>query len=128
MLTYQQMFDRAFIGLRSQNFVPSYTSTDGCLYNGPNNTHCAWGWVVKDTGVNVYEGGSASANPCGLLITSEDNTFANDLQAAHDYAAHPAVRHSWLKKPVGQKYNYKYQEMESNLRKFAAYHGLTVPE
>ena len=40
MLTYQQMFDRAFIGLRSQNFVPSYTYVDGCRYNGLNKCHC----------------------------------------------------------------------------------------
>jgi len=45
-MSMQEMFDRMCYGLKSQDWEPCMTTTGICVYDGPNNTHCAIGWLA----------------------------------------------------------------------------------
>ena len=119
-LTRQQIFDKAFIGLLNQGFRPAYEK--GCQYLTADGLRCAWGHV--NTELTRDNQGPASEFP-GQYLHVNDYDFANDLQLAHDYSADA---HLDPTRRRAEKYNYQYQDMENNFRKFAAFHGLTFPE
>jgi hypothetical protein len=120
-LTNQEMFNRAWSGLKSQGFVQCTQAEDehdssvsNCLYTSKDGTkHCAWGWV--DTSLR-YEDSSGwvsglRQNKLGLAadLTDEQMAFATSLQGCHDRHDNP-------------------KDMESALRNFALREGLVIPE
>lgn len=130
-LTKQEMFNRAWIGLRSQTFERAAQPNGYCEYKMENGKRCAWGWVDQEHAErirgDVYDGNRAGV---GLLanLNPEDLLFARELQVAHDYARarrSTAVSHLDL---AAAKYNYLPLEVENNLRKLAAFHNLSIPE
>lgn len=113
-LSRQEMFNLAFIGLRNQEWKPAYQS-GSCRYLTNDGCRCAYGHV--DTSL-TDEAGTASENARdNSILAVDDYEFANNLQAVHDRAAVIATR-GWLYE----------QNMEGDLRKFAVYHNLTIPE
>ena len=122
-LTRQQIFDKAFIGLRNQGFRPAYEK--GCQYLTADGLRCAWGHV--NTELTRDNQGPASEFP-GQYLHVNDYDFANDLQSSHDCTAVKRTSTTWPSNHATHRYNFKYQDMEGNLRKFAAYHNLTTPE
>lgn len=96
MLTIQEMFNRAYIGLRSQNWEqcigPNKNHTgdmrfqsQACVYSDGKGKHCAWGWVdpeLENYGVSVTNLSVGVA----AFLTPEQRVFAEGLQDAHDSA------------------------------------------
>lgn len=94
MISIQEMFNRAYIGLRSQGFrrcvaYDKWLKADVCVYNGPGGMHCAWGWVDTNIPANISEGLSVwSLNRRRIGVASELDDeglkFADKLQRCHD--------------------------------------------
>jgi len=88
MLTKQEMFDRAYRGLSKQKWKQSKRG-DSCVYNGPNGTHCAYGWIDRKIPAKFNSDCSINTlyqEKIGVAATldSEMILFACELQAAHD--------------------------------------------
>lgn len=109
----QEMFDRAFRGLRAQGFERCAANHYGCLYEDLNTgRRCAWGHV--DASLTGADSGSVwhlRREKIGLAarIPLNDVDFAMALQRAHDNAMGPG-------------------NMEELLRNVAERFGLTVPD
>ena len=114
-LTRQEIFNIVYSGLKSQDFQRSHLKEDGCLYNGPNNTHCAMGWLLHHLSIDTgnIEGKCVSKTLWSMLDLDypgkELNTFLSTLQSAHDDSDNP-------------------KDMESRLGRLAAKYGVEVPK
>lgn len=92
-MTKQEIFDKAVIGLHSQNWqrcLDTSATVANCRYNGPNNTHCAIGWVFPINSL-FYEGCDAEVllNESHIPMIPNTNNSARfylSLQACHDNA------------------------------------------
>lgn len=107
-MTNQEMFDKAWNGLKSQGFERCLGLTGCCMYNDGNGKHCAWGWVDESlTNENCCIEDLARYG-VGLAATlNEDQLkFATRLQRAHD----------------------RDGSMEQSLRDLAKRYNLIVPE
>lgn len=115
-MTKQEIFNKAFIGLKSQGFKQSVWANN-CKYNGPNNTHCAIGWVIPNLPETYSIGAIAWSFPEKLIgVIAEDHNeldqlrpFLQDLQTAHDLGYEP-------------------ETMKSKLERFAKTYELEIPE
>lgn len=120
-MTKQEMFDKAYIGLRNQGFERCMSSSDPllgpyCSYSRADrpDMHCAWGHI--DPSIGEDEGRGVETLWCEHIgvagdLSMEDGTlmFAKELQKVHDKSEEPKF-------------------MEIRLRNLAAKHQLTVPE
>ncbi len=107
--TVQEMFNRAYIGLRSQNWEQCIDSNHSCVYSDGNGRHCAWGWVdpelngsitttlVEDLGYGIAK-----------LLNPGELHFAIELQDAHDGAD-------------------SAEDMEARMRELADSYDLVIP-
>lgn len=136
MLGFQELFDRAWHGLKEQRFVRSVrvreylgVKAESCAYEGEHGCRCAIGQLFlgrpfpdttdRNLG-SIYDLPLAALRELGVVLTARPSrnddarggderlTFLEALQVAHDESASP-------------------EEMEKNLREFAAEHELTVP-
>lgn len=119
----QEMFNRAWNGLKSQGFEQSMRIYKGvayggepgglrCAYAGDNGMRCAWGWVDLSLDEKITGGVfTLHRKQIGLAadLSSQDLEFASNLQAIHDESLIPST-------------------MEKSLRDLASQHGLTIPE
>lgn len=115
-MTKQEMFDRAWRGLKAQGFERSVTpGTYDCLYLGPGGKRCAWGHVDPEgTSCKEAEGKSVEGlhtRGIGLAATldAHELRFAQRLQEIHD------VAHGTM-------------DLEANLRTLAHKYSLTIPD
>lgn len=114
-MTRQEIFNKAYLGLKSQGFKQSEWA-GSCKYNGPNNTHCAIGWVIPDLPENYTIGAIAWTFPEKLIGVIAENLeeldqlrpFLQDLQIAHD--------------------GYDPQTMKWKLERLAKMYELEIPE
>lgn len=115
-MTLQEMFDKAYIGLASQEFkkcLGSWTveSKGICVYSDGNGKHCAWGWVDMSLDKNVIGLVNDLKNwRIGIAATLDEEQldFASKLQIAHDKSDNQ-------------------QDMKNNLKKLADEYKLLVP-
>lgn len=86
-LNRQDVFNKAYRGLRAQGFQRSVSSLGSCRYNGPGGMHCAVGWVwpIAASG----EGYLACNLPIFDGLNQDDRTFVADLQICHDDSSFP---------------------------------------
>lgn len=124
-LSRQQMFDLAFIGLRNQGFVPAYEH-GRCRYLTEDGRRCAWGHV--DTSLSIETESVYYVGNPEIIDIDQDGEFALELQNIHDYSAATCIGHDLLAARRCAKYNLLPTDLEGNLHKFAAFHGLTVPD
>ena len=109
----QDMFNKAYIGLRNQDFKQSLDSPRGgrCLYRGPHGLKCAIGHCITDEDMkDVTE--NISAAPTMMTLGCDDPEmlkFGEDLQTVHDISEGSP------------------ESMERSLIQFAATHNLEVP-
>lgn len=117
-LTRQEMYNRAYIGLRSQNFSIAYDK--GCQYSLPNGNHCAWGWVDTSIPHGTFGsvGGLFDENTALTreILDPKDVGFAENLQRCHDEAAPADGVHD------------ASAAMIRNLLNLAIEYNLTVPD
>lgn len=113
-LTKQEMFDRAYRGLAGQKWRQSIRpGNDSCVYNGPNRTHCAFGWIDtkipalynSDTSIQMLHDAGVGV---AAKLDAELLGFAAELQNAHDGADVP-------------------RDMRSAFKAIASEHGLKIP-
>lgn len=108
MITIQEMFNRAYLGLRSQGFERCMSDDrDRCCYLNYKGMRCAWGWV--DTDLTSFDERNVTelAEHCTGIAGELDKDgiiFAQELQEAHDYGASPPVMMNNLQQLVN-KYN-----------------------
>jgi hypothetical protein len=126
-MTKQEMFDRAWNGLKGQGFTQCHSDripalkgrmdVPGCLYDDGEGHRCAWGWVDPDgtslaTRGEYLSGGVDRLQRKGIGLAAhlslKDLSFAQALQAAHDNCYTP-------------------EDTEQALRRVAKEWGLTVP-
>ncbi len=107
-LTNQEMFNRAWNGLKSQGFTRCTQEPDSldttvsqCLYTSKDGTkHCAWGWV--DTSIKYEQSTGWVSNlktrGIGLAadLTDEQMGFVSELQGCHDRCENPQDMHDSL--------------------------------
>ena len=85
-LTKQEMFNRAYVGLRSQDFE-ACKRIGRCAYSDGKGNHCAWGWV--DTSLDDEAGPVNKVPGLAKGLGEKQMEFALELQAAHDNAEDP---------------------------------------
>lgn len=110
----QDMFNKAYIGLRSQGFQQCYIQGEGCMYSDGNGKHCAWGWVDPESWeIDVGSVDDLHNDGVGIAATLNEHElyFANKLQNAHDNT-------------TGLLEN----NLQDRLIRLAAMYSLTVPE
>lgn len=113
MITRQEMFNRAWNGLKAQGWQRSYDG-DRCVYVHPSGLRCAWGHVDqsltdKFNGEgDVYYLSSSSHESLASELNGADLDFAAQLQFAHDHADE--------------------RPMEGAMRSLAFEYGLTIPD
>lgn len=121
-MTNQEMFDKAYIGLRGQNFERAINSRGGCVYLNSDGKRCAWGHV--DTSLDATHSGSVSylrLEGIGLAAQLDDGQtwFATQLQAAHDAIFDDTGRSAQAQTPAMVK-----EALENLARKY----NLTIPQ
>lgn len=121
IISKQEMFDRAWNGLKAQGWRVSYKKDVGCVYkmqDGNKVLRCAWGHVDPEgtehceSSASVETLRNLSIGLAGFLDYGQLD-FACALQQAHD-------RH----RPSGSKVS---RTMAEDFRRLAAFEGLTIP-
>ncbi len=95
----QEMFNRAWNGLRSQGWRKAMRNEATCTFLTADGLRCAWGWV--DPEGTVVNGMSRLGGVMSLhlerhgiagLLSLQDAEFASKMQCAHDDAGNGALR------------------------------------
>lgn len=115
----QEVFDKAYLGLKSQGFRKSANHNNKCFYRGPAGLKCAIGHCIPDKAYCVdwdsKNGTLASDIQAELkemdydLFSEVSGDFLDNLQAVHDNSNSP-------------------EDMKRRLQDFAKTCGLTVPK
>jgi hypothetical protein len=106
-VTIQELFDAAYLGLKSQGFDRASSKSGGPALDDyrSNHRHCALGWVYK-----VYPQLDFRAQASQWAAWLGDfGDFSKDLRRAHDWARGP-------------------EDMRLRLVEVAAQYSLTVPD
>jgi hypothetical protein len=124
VMTKQEMFNKAWTGLKAQGFVPCADSFGSCMYRDPESgRRCAFGHLISDEEYNEdLEGLSASQviNSISRDRWSFDlTTFADGLQGIHDHVVNENAE-------ITSKETAK--KLENRLREFAVNRNLEIPE
>lgn len=100
-LTKQEMFDRAYRGLASQEWKQCLNANaDGCIYKGSDGMRCAWGWVDRGIPEIHNENSLDHMRHAGVgviyTLDADSYAFALNLQSAHDdYDSPNAMRNAF---------------------------------
>ena len=110
-MTNQEMFDKAWNGLKSQGFERCMSRIKRCVYSDSNGKHCAWGWIDKSLTDEIYCVEDLFQLGVGVAATlsASQLDFVVRLQICHDNA-------------------FNAEEMQENLRNLAKEFYLIVPE
>ena len=89
----QELFNRAWHGVVNQGCA-SMNEGSGCLYNGPNNTHCAFAHMVppelrpklKENKYYAFQLGIPEIAAYFGATSDTDKRLMSMMQAAHDNA------------------------------------------
>ena len=110
-MTNQEMFDKAWNGLKSQRFKRCIGDGGQCVYNDGNGRHCAWGWVDESLGDENCYVEDLARNGIGIAgtLSASQLDFVVRLQICHDNA-------------------YDEFDMQNRLRNLAKEFYLIVPE
>ena len=128
-LNRQAVFNKAYLGLKSQGWLPAVGNST-CTYLDPvTGRRCAWGWVDPEGTVDMYgnsRGGGVWSlwhGKCGIAARLgsryglDDLDFATELQGAHDRVG----VHDWGKGDYDVP-------LQASMRVFAEKYGLTLPD
>lgn len=108
----QEMFNRAWNGLKAQNWEKAVDHNGNCVYEAPDGKRCAWGHVDPEArGVGSVYGLRYDYAGLAVRLSSEDLAFADKLQVAHDRADVDGNG-----------------TVERRMRNVALLYGLTIPE
>lgn len=115
------MFDKAYIGLASQDFEQCYNDeADSCLYSDNNGHHCAWGWVDLSLGNEIINTTVKDLNEIGIGIAAtldeEQLLFATKLQIVHDNYSCPFVMRCYFNR-LAREYNLTIPKIERKKEK-----------
>lgn len=138
MLTRQEMFDRAWNGLKGQGWLPAYNHRiSTCEYLTGSGKRCAWGHVDPEGTEAIARAGYngkglaqlldclkddaelAAKAPITASLDGVEGLFARALQSCHDDVALNNEMHPD---------EYVARQLEQAFRLFAEERGLTIPE
>lgn len=138
-MTRQEMFNKAYLGLKSQGFKPCVDARGHSTYDDGNGRHCAWGWVDEESWgeqgpVLSLKTKLVNAARDSWEFLSKDCLFISGLQSCHDdrvlETAHLKGIPLWLvvdhyeaQRVLGLPFIY----MDVALHRFAMRYGLDVP-
>lgn len=108
----QEIFDLAYLGLKSQEWQKSKADWGSCAYRGMGGLKCAIGHCMPDseyTGDLEGLGGGDSDVLDVIKFDHMDATFVTILQFAHDSASSPT-------------------DMEDTFGRIADMYGLSIPK
>lgn len=146
MMTRQEIFNKAYAGLRDQGFVRSVVGEYNCRYRGPNNTKCAFGHLIPDEQYNTMLEGFMSDYLLTGKVTESISYRITDVDNESNAALKKELEvYSKFKEwgdetfsPEDEYFIFKLQRlhdscympevMKSSLINFANNYGLTVPE
>lgn len=125
--TRQEMFNRAYIGLRKQGFKLAIQKSR-CVYSMGNGRRCAWGHVDTSLGPHHYGDLLALSNAgvwggLAAKLSTEDLQWAKELQLCHDGAA----RRLNGDEDKEEEETYATEKLSNNLHEFAIKYSLTIP-
>jgi hypothetical protein len=121
---FQQWFNKAYRGLRDQEFRGSIIMSMGdvptCKYRGPNGLKCAVGFLLDDENAALYDRKNITPSEAifkidGKTLSTVESNFLRKLQHAHDDA-------------VGFLGEAEEGLMARNLKQLAKDFSLTVPQ
>ena len=107
----QQIFNKAYLGLKSQDFKKSSNGAV-CMYRGPKGLKCAIGHCIDDKYYQLSMESLEIGNLCNNyegLFNSEQIPFLKKLQETHDWSDSP-------------------DDMKNKFYILATEYSLTVPE
>lgn len=93
--TREEIFQRAWEGLKSQGFVQAMKKADWgdtvCAYKTPDGLRCAIGWCMEDNALIENQAGTVYLPEVQQLagIAPDDVDFARSLQSIHDETINP---------------------------------------
>jgi hypothetical protein len=120
-MSKQKLFNKAYLGLKSQGFQLS-SDKDGCMYRSESGNRCSIGWCISDKKYSrSFEGNDVFGIPFAELFPRISEVFLMCLQECHDNVASDLTMKRIQSTEVSQK-------IERNLIDFANSFGLTVPE
>ena len=111
----QELFNKIYLGLKSQNFEQSAVYENGnlrCLYRGPNGLKCAVGFLIPD---EKYNESIEHMSPWNLVVegivelSDIHIIFLREMQSIHDNACDP-------------------EDMRLELESYAKDLGLVIPK
>ena len=111
----QELFNKIYLGLKSQNFEQSAVYENGnlrCLYPGPNGLKCAVGFLIPD---EKYNESIEHMSPWNLVVegivelSDIHIIFLREMQSIHDNACDP-------------------EDMRLELESYAKDLGLVIPK
>jgi len=124
IMNKQEIFDKVYLGLKSQGFKRSIRVDDNnddivCMYRSPQGYKCAAGWLIPD---DLYDECLEGCSVLGghvrqvfeqLGVSRLDLPFIQQLQRIHDF-----------------NFNLTARDMvnQDKLEEIAVHHGLTVPQ
>jgi hypothetical protein len=112
MLTRQQIFDRAWEGLKLQNFEQCTNSSGICQFSNEAGRRCAIGWVnpqLTNESDNFRTIWHSDIGHFKSLVDYDDLGLLEVLRQAHDGSSSPA-------------------EMRENMVQLAAKYKFTIPD
>lgn len=111
-MTRQEIFDKVYLGLKSQGFRQSINNYQ-CVYRGPYGRRCAIGHLMPAEVVlaegRAWECGS-NGRTVQKVVGAGNGQLLTTLQQTHDAAA-----------------SFDPNVLEDKLRGVAAFYGLTIP-
>lgn len=95
-LTQQQTFDIAYKGVVNQGMASFRKETDSCVYNGPNDTHCAAAFIFQETNPDFrlderWDNAEAVFRWIGYDYDYHLTNLLGKIQGAHDTSARYAI-------------------------------------
>lgn len=119
----QEYFDKAYNGLKSQNFQKSFNEeSESCVYyDKETKCRCAFGWVLADEDIDfiVENGFNSDTSYEALPIEIKNNYIIEDYHDPYEF---------FVKLQNAHDDSYSEKSMKRNLEDFAFEFGLKYPE
>ena len=134
MLTIQEAFNKAYLGVMQQGRASVNISGRSCLYRGPDGAKCAVGFLIADEHYDRdLEGCPVDLEPVGEALRKSgvetDVRFCLNtrlvlgrLQGCHDNLGHIEAEHGLL---GAEEFRRRFKEGATHI---AIDYNLTVPE
>jgi len=114
----QEIFDKAYLGLKSQGFIRSVSSGISCVYRGPEGRKCAVGWLIPD---EKYDpkfdteiwGFQRIFKEIRISISQQQDFLIEELRFCHDSSRQPETMRNKLH-TIAKDFNLKIPQDQTD--------------